>query len=504
MFPSRSDITEGLKSVATAFVVVAGFVLWATSVHAAPPTIAQSGGWYEGAADPITRSLTLSEDKLIVYVEKPDGDSITVTWNGDAMTSFGVTGAGGRGLEGFELTYPDTGTHDLVLDNDGSGNFAWAYVELAGTYETMSAETVTTGAAVSKTVTDALGAPTSDELEIAAVECNNPVANITVSGGNTKLLQVSAFNDGGEVIAYGSNAATTFTNGASSCTWSGMTSQISSSVYTPGCVLNVANAAATVEGQATIYAKGTCANFFPDTAWIGAVRIDALGPHLAWSEGYGPFPDPYELETTDGTPQPVENGTWRVRMYAKDGSTTYVSGYMDVVIYGNPYTFLTDTGTPADWELDPDDQALSASSTGEDGYYFNASTTAIVAAGGLVITPDGCAAIGENATSTTCVVQGGAYQLQNTFPLLSWPFGIFQAFFNAKEAVDSAPTTYSLELPSHGDWIPAVVVVDSASRTKGIGAYIPVTAQEFFRSILTFAVWVAFVYRMKRYADRLL
>jgi len=46
-------------------------------------------------------------------------------------------------------------------------------------------------------------------------------------------------------------------------------------------------------------------------------------------------------------------------------------------------------------------------------------------------------------------------------------------------------------------------MVDSASRTKGIGAYIPVAAQDFFRAILTFGVWVAFVYRMKSYADRL-
>jgi len=121
-----------------------------------------------------------------------------------------------------------------------------------------------------------------------------------------------------------------------------------------------------------------------------------------------------------------------------------------------------------------------------------------------VITPDGCAAIGEDATSTNCVILQGGWTLSSTFPLLTWPMGIFNAFLNAQETVESAPTAYSLELPSHGDWIPAVVVVDSASRTRGIGAYIPIAQQDFFRSIMTFALWVSFVMYLKRGADMLI
>jgi len=271
----------------------------------------------------------------------------------------------------------------------------------------------------------------------------------------------------------------------------------------PACVLTTASAAALPTGQQTIYAAATCQGFNPSSAWIGAVRIDPVGSHKAWSEGYGPFLDPYSFETTDGIDQALSDGTWRVRAYGMDGGTEIVSGYIDVVLDGDPYLFLTDTGSPADWDLGEDDAILSASTTGDEGYTFSASAAAIVAAGGLVITPDGCAAIGEDATSTNCVYLNEGNWLTRTFPLLTWPTGIFQAFFDAKAAVDDEPTAYSLELPAHGNWIPAVVVVDSASRTLGIGAYIPVSAQEFFRSILTFGVWVAFVYRLKSYSNRL-
>jgi len=274
----------------------------------------------------------------------------------------------------------------------------------------------------------------------------------------------------------------------------------------PQCVLQSASQGYLANGKTTIYAAATCSGFQPSAAWIGAVRIDPVGSHLAWSEGYGPFPDPYSFDTLDGQPVEATAGRWRVRAYAKDGETLYVSGYMDIDITGveNPYAVLTNTGTPEDWDLGEDDAILSASTTGDDGYYFSASASAIIAAGGLVIGSDGCATISEDATSTGCVSADASTFLFRTFPLLSWPAGIFKAFFNAKEAVDSSPETYSLELPAHGNWIPAVIVVDSASRTKGIGAYIPVSAQDFFKSILTFGLWVAFVYRLRGYANRLI
>lgn len=271
----------------------------------------------------------------------------------------------------------------------------------------------------------------------------------------------------------------------------------------PACVLTTASAAALSGGQQTIYAAATCQGFFPSSAWIGAVRLDPVGSHLAWSEGFGPFPDPYSFETTDGIDQAVSNGLWRVRAYAMNDGELITSGYIDLQLDGNPYLYLTDTGTPGDWELDPSDALLTASTTGETGYYFSASTAAIVAAGGLVITPDGCAAVGEDATSTGCVFLNEGNWLTRAFPLLTWPTGIFQAFYDAASNTENASTAYSVALPSHGDWIPEVIVVDSASRTLGIGAYIPVSAQDFFRSILTFGVWVAFVYRLRSYANRL-
>lgn len=490
-------------ALGTASAFLALFLL-ASPASASPPTVVSSGGWYEGATDPVTRSITVAGEKLVVFVEKVDGASVTVTWNGTPMSSFGVTGAGGRGLEGFELSNPALGTHDLVM-NPTSGNNAWAYIDLSGTEEAMSAETVgTSSVTTSITISDALGDPTTDELEISAAYCTNPVANITVTGGNTKLLQVSASNDGGEVLATGADKDTIFTNGATACTWGAITAQIASSNFAPGCTLEVANAAVTDTGEQTIYARGRCANFNPTTAWLGAVRIDPIGSHVAWSEGFGPFPAPYTLETTDVPDQTLTNGTWRVRMYAKDGDTTYVSGYMDVVLDGvTGLELITDFGHPEDWELDPDDAALTPETTG-DGYTFSASAVAIAAQGGLVITSEGCAAIGENATSTKCTVAEGSSMLFQVFPLLSWPMGIFQAMLTAEQAVSSATASYVVELPAHGDWIPAVVVVDSASRTKGIGAYIPLSTQEFFRSIITFGIWVAFVLRMKGFADELI
>lgn len=272
---------------------------------------------------------------------------------------------------------------------------------------------------------------------------------------------------------------------------------------TPECTLHEANPAATASGDQTIYARGSCDDFFPTSAWLGAVRIDPIGAHVAWSEGIGPFPDPYELETSDVPSQILSDGLWRVRMYARDGDTLYVSGYMDVQLDSSPYVPLTSFGTPEDWELDPDDAALTPDTTG-DGYTFSASAVAIAAQGGLVIGADGCASIGEDATSTNCVFADNTGLLFSAFPLLSWPMGIFQAMLDAEQAVSSATAAYVVELPAHGDWIPAVVVIDSASRTKGIGAYISLSQQEFFRSIITFGIWVAFVLRMKGYADELI
>jgi len=272
----------------------------------------------------------------------------------------------------------------------------------------------------------------------------------------------------------------------------------------PRCILDTANAASTASGDQTIYAKGTCQGFYPSSAWLSAVRTSPVGSHAAWSEGIGPFPDPYTLETSDVPSQILGNGTWRVRMYARDGDTLYVSpNYTDVVLDGSPYVPLTSYGTPADYELDPDDPALSPATTG-NGYTFSASTVAIAAGGGLVITADGCGAIGEDATSTNCVFADSNNILYRTFPLLTWPMGIFNALLGAQEAMDSATASYSIALPSHGDWVPAVVLVDSSSSGAGIGAWIPAAQQTFFRQIMAFAVWVMFVMAMKRKADKLL
>lgn len=272
----------------------------------------------------------------------------------------------------------------------------------------------------------------------------------------------------------------------------------------PRCELLTANAAATASGDQTIYAEGRCEGFYPTSAWLAAVRTDPVGSHVAWSEGIGPFPDPYEFATSDVPSQILSNGTWRVRMYARDGDTLIVSPtYQDVMLDGSVYVPLTSYGTPAEYELDPDDPALSPDSTG-NGYTFSASTVAIAAAGGLVIGVDGCAGIGEDATSTLCAFADSSNILYRTFPLLTWPMGIFQAALNAQQNMDAATPTYEIALPSHGDWVPAVVLVSSASSGAGIGRWIPLAQQQFFRSIMVFAVWVAFVLAMKRKADRLL
>lgn len=313
--------------------------------------------------------------------------------------------------------------------------------------------------------------------------------------GTTFALALLQYND----AINSSPGATAKTYGLTSANW-----WLDITETVPTCTLNAASAAATASGDQTIYARGTCANFFPSAAWIGAVRLDPIGAHLAWSEGLGPFPDPYELETTDVPSQIMSNGRWRVRMYARDGDDLVVSGYTDVTLDGSPYIPLTVFGSPAEYELDPDDPGLSPNTTGDHGYTFSASAVDIAAQGGLQITADGCATIGEDATSTNCVFADNSNLLFRTFPLLTWPMGIFQAMLDAEQAASSATASYAVELPAHGQWIPALVFVDSASRTRGIGQYISAERQEFFRSIMVFGVWVMFIIRMKGYADELI
>lgn len=274
----------------------------------------------------------------------------------------------------------------------------------------------------------------------------------------------------------------------------------------PGCVLDSATAAVTSSGAPTISAAGTCDGFYADTAWLGAVRIDPVGAHASWSEGYGPFADPYTLSTADVAKQELSNGTWRVRMYARSGTTTYVSeNYVDVVLDGSAFTPLTAESVPLDeWDITEDNTPISVDSGGE-GYVLSASAVELAARGGLRITADGCGAVGEDATSTRCAAANGALALQNAFPLLTWPLGIFNAVTTAWKATEDASTTYAIELPSpNPTWAPEVVLVDSASRTRGIGAWISVERQTFFRSIASFAIWVMFVLSLKRKAFSLL
>lgn len=487
-----------------AVLALATFVL-APAASAAPPNIVQSsdGPGYD-TSSPSTESVTIgaSDRILIVTAITYPNATPTVTFNGDAMTLHATQTHATHRLQTWYLIGPDSGTHDIEVSGySGSTAFGWITLD---TDEVPESPTYNTGGLSSITVTDAAGAPSADHLQLAFASCNNSAVG-TVTGGNTYLWYTSLSNEGNARAAYGANEATTFTNGGSNCTWEALTFQLESSPVppSPGCTLHEANAAATASGDQTIYARGSCSAFFPSSAWLGAVRIDPIGSHIAWSEGLGPFPDPYELETSDVPSQIMSNGTWRVRMYGKDGDVLYVSGYIDVVLDGSPYVPLTAYGSPEGYELDPDDPALTPATTG-NGYTFSASTVAIAAQGGLVITADGCAAIGEDATSTNCVFADNTNFLYRTFPLLTWPMGMFQAALNAQQALDSATPTYSIALPSHGDWIPAVILVDSASRTLGIGAWIPVAQQEFFRSIVVFSVWAAFVIYMKRKADRLL
>jgi len=270
------------------------------------------------------------------------------------------------------------------------------------------------------------------------------------------------------------------------------------------CSIDSAVAAALISGQQTISASGTCAGFFPSSAWIGAVRISPIGAHYSWSEGYGPFPDPYSFSTTEVPGQPMENGTYRVRMYARNGTTLVASdNYIDVVLNGNAYNFLTDTGNPSDHTFSATDPIIGYD--GDTGYTFSASTAEALAAGGLRIDADGCAhTLDESATSTLCGSAEGWEKLVASFPLLSWPLGIFTAMVNAQENTENAATSYVVGLPAFGEWAPAVTLVDSASAGKGIGQYISPERQQFYRSILTFGVWVLFVLALKRKADHLI
>lgn len=457
----------------------------------------------------VTSTFDLQGDLLLVYALHPDGNPITLDWNGEPLTVHtSVTTLGGTPyrLALWYLVEPDNGTHTLTMTRNGRvgmqvqvlngtlGSDPFVDVEAGNTNNTVNSTNLT--------VTSETGA-----IAVDAYACNNPVT-MTPAGSQTAIgSQVNLDWGGMKASKKDEGTLMSWQNVTQNCYQLLNVASVRDGPTGPDgseCTLDAAQAAFLIDGQQTISAEGSCQGFFPTSAWIGAVRIDPVGSHKAWSEGLGPFPDPYTLDTDDLPGQALSNGTWRIRMYGMDGTTLVVSDAIDVVLTGQTYGYLTDAGNPYDHTFSATDTILGIDGDGE-GYVFSASTSAIVAAGGLRVDADGCAHVpGEDATSTLCT-GGSAYNdLFQKFPLLSWPLGMFTAFRNAAEAVELAPTAYTVGLPSHGDWIPAVTLVDSASSGAGIGQYISTERQQFFRSILAFGLWVMFCTAMMRKAWRLL